>query len=61
MEQKKTFASGTARLNAIFAQILEQVFNEPRQSEDADREEISCERCNEWPCVCGEPEAEERE
>lgn len=28
------------------------------EQQDIDRKEISCARCEEWPCVCGTPEFE---
>lgn len=28
------------------------------EQQDIDRKEISCARCEQWPCVCGEPDFE---
>ena len=60
MEEKKTFVSGMARLNAVLGRILDaaETLAEFRAAEDSDRKEIECIRCREWPCVCGEPEFE---
>ena len=48
-----TFIQGMARLAAIFDRIGRDV-----TQEKVDREEIACERCGYWPCVCGDPDFE---
>ena len=50
MEGDKTLAGGMVRLNAIFERILHEHLGE----QAADRKEIECICCREWPCVCKE-------
>jgi hypothetical protein len=47
------FITGMARLAAIIARL-----SWDSRAAEIDRREIECERCNEWPCVCGTPEFE---
>jgi hypothetical protein len=56
MAQNQDFLGGMARLNAIFERLGGKV--EADRQQTADRGEVVCIRCEEWPCICGDPEFE---
>jgi hypothetical protein len=65
-----TFFAGMARLNDVFERVMETrctcenngdlcAFCEAREAEQtADRPEIECARCEEFPCLCGDVDFE---
>lgn len=50
MENKVTYGEGMAAMKVVLDRLNDML---------TDREEIACDRCDEWPCLCGDPDFEQ--
>ena len=69
-KKQPTFADGLFAMAVALSRVNAWVYNQPgkctcqnnddlcqfcqEREQDADRKEVECIRCNEWPCVCGD-------